>query len=520
MILAGWAVPARTAAQEVPSSAVPSAHVTYISGNSVYIDAGSDRGLQEGDVLTVIRDGEKIATLLATSLSARRAVASLFGEPVPILVGDEIRWAALDRQPAFDSALAPEAPRKPRSSHRERIVRGRVGLRFLQVDDEMNDNSGFSQPALSLRLDASGAASGHVDFSIDTRARSTYRSFASGPDERDNLTRVYRLEAGVHDKESRYVLLVGRQFSPEVASISVFDGILAGLNRKHVSTGIFTGSQPEPIDYGYDTTIREHGAYVQFHNSPEVQRRWSVTTGLVGSYESGEINREFAYFQVILYGKRVSVYATQELDYNRDWKIAAGEDEYSLTSSYVNVGYRVGGGFSLRAGHDDRRNVRLYRDLITPETEFDDGFRSGTWIGFTQRIKKRFRIGLDAKETDREDAEPASTYTLTLGANRISSKNLHLSYRGTHYANEFSQGDLHALNASMALLDWARMTLTGGLRQDTNLLDPAMDDELTWYGLAFDFNIGRQWFLQISSERTAGQFEKSSQSYLGMTYRF
>jgi hypothetical protein len=414
----------------------------------------------------------------------------------------------------------PVAIRRPRSSRRDRIVRGRVGAVFLQLKDEMAGNSGFSQPAVSMRLDANGAASGRFDFSVDTRARRTYRTTAAGPDEQDNQTRVYRLAAGVHDRQSRYELVVGRQFSPAVASISVFDGIRAGLNREHISAGIFSGSQPEPIDYGYDTTIREHGAYIQFHNAPQGRRNWSVTTGLVGSYQAGEINREFAYFQLIVNSRRASVYMTQELDYNRDWKVAAGESQYSLTSSYLNLGYRIGKGSSLRMGYDDRRNVRLYRDLITPETEFDDSFRTGTWIGFTQLIKKRFKIGLDAKQTNGELTEPATTYTLTLGANRIASKNLNLNYRGTRYENGFSEGNLHALNASLTLTTWARLMLTGGLRQDTNLLDPTLDDELIWYGVETDFNIGRQWFLQLSIERTEGEFEQSSQSYLGATYRF
>jgi hypothetical protein len=393
-------------------------------------------------------------------------------------------------------------------------------VRFLRVTDGMIAGTGFSQPALSLRVDANGAAGGLLDLAVDTRARKTFRSTATGPGEQDNQTRVYRLMGAIHDKQSRHVLSVGRQFSSAVSSISVFDGVLAGLDREHVSFGVFSGSQPEPVNYGYDRTIREHGTYLQFHNRPGAERRWSVTTGLVGSYQEGEINREFAYFQLLANGRRGSIYLTQELDYNRDWKIVAGENPYSLTSSYVNIGYRIGNGFSLRAGHDDRRNVRLYRDLITPETEFDDSFRTGTWIGFTQRVKKRFRFGLDAKQTDGENTEPSDTYTLTLGASRITSKNLSLSYRGTRYENEFSEGNLHSLNVSMSIARWARMAVTGGLREDLDLIDPLLDDEVFWYGLEFDFNIGRQWFLQVSSERTDGGFEETSQSYLGMTFRF
>jgi len=610
LMLIGWLVVIPTAAEEILPPPAVTAHVTYVSGDSIYVDAGTDRGLELGEVLDVIRDGETVAKLLVQTLSAKRAVAYLVGDPAEILVGDEIRWAALEEdlpavsnQPGvepirishFDessvyldagknrglhggerlrvvrdgafiaiiqvtdvtkgnatatvidnpgllepgdfirtptaadvdlvSSLEPLTPeprkiKKPRPSRRDRIVRGRVGVRYLQVKDEMVADSGFSQPALSLRVDVNGAGGGRLDLAVDTRVRRTYRPTTVGPTTQDNQTRVYRLTAAIHDHRSRHVLVAGRQFSSAASNISVFDGVLAALNRKHLSVGVFSGTQPEPIDYGYDNTIREHGAYLQFHNQPEAKRRWSVTSGLIGSYQAGQINREFAYFQLLANGRRGSIYLTQELDYNRDWKLVAGEDPYSLTSSYINIGYRIGKGFSLRVGHDDRRNVRLYRDLITPETEFDDSFRTGTWIGFTQRIRKRYSFGLDSKRTDGENTEPADTYTLTLGAGRITSKNLSLRYRGTHYENEFAAGNLHALNVSMSLAHWVQMALYGGLRDDTNLLDPLLDNEVLWYGLGLDFNVGRQWFIQVSSERTDGRFQMTSQSYLGMTFRF
>lgn len=602
LVLIGWMVPALAADEEQSTSSELPAHVTYISGGSIYVDAGLDRGLQVGDVLEVVRDGDTVATLQVHALSTKRSVASFMGAPVEIFVGDGIRGETLKGSPGLAPAsairishldersvyldsgknrglrngerlrvvrdgvfvaviqltdvtekgaaataignlsllepgdmtadptqadldlagpdLLREKNRRSRASRRDRIVRGRVGVRYLQVKDDMAAGAGFSQPALLLRFDVNGAAGNRVDIAIDTRARSTYKTTATGVSDQDHQTRVYRLAAAIHDKSSRYVLTVGRQFSSAASNVSVFDGALFAVNRKHVSVGLFSGTQPGPIDYAYDTTIREHGGYFQIHNRPEALRRWSVTTGLIGSYQLGQINREFAYFQLLANGRRGSIYLAQELDYNRDWKLVAGEDPYSLTSSYVNIGYRIGKGFSLRLGHDDRRNIRLYRDLITPETDFDDSFRTGTWVGFTQRVKKRFRFGIDAKQTDGENTSQSNTYTLILGANRITSRNLSLNYRGTRYENELTEGNLHALNINMSMVRWARLTLHGGVREDANLLDPTLDDTVKWYGLALDFNVGRQWFMQVASERTDGRFSTSGQSYLSATYRF
>ena len=45
-------------------------------------------------------------------------------------------------------------------------------------------------------------------------------------------------------------------------------------------------------------------------------------------------------------------------------------------------------------------------------------------------------------------------------------KNLSLAYRGTRYQNEFTEGNLHSLNISMAMVRWARLVLTGGVRDE------------------------------------------------------
>ena len=45
---------------------------------------------------------------------------------------------------------------------------------------------------------------------------------------------------------------------------------------------------------------------------------------------------------------------------------------------------------SLNAGWDSRRNVRLYRDLVSPATDFDDTYRQGYWGGVEWRPKGKW----------------------------------------------------------------------------------------------------------------------------------
>jgi hypothetical protein len=569
-------------AEEAPSSPPVAglAKVTYVSGSSIYIDAGRERGLEKDQTLDLLRDGRVAMRLRIKDLSTTRSVCKLVdGDELP-KVGDVVRIPGTDAAADSDSnpGLPPTSseaesidtagmPGPARVSHVDqdrviiesgenqglrggdklRVVRGnsmvatlevtgpgdviptppvvkstingRVGIRYLMVQDRAIGGDHFSQPALDVRLDGNNLANGHFDVAVDIRSRRTYRTDAAVGTDTESQTRVYRLAASIHDLRGRFRLIAGRQFSPSLASVSTFDGVLASFNGAHVSTGLFAGTQPDPATFGRSDEVEEYGAFLQVHNRPGSQTQWSITTGGIGSYQNGIVNREYAYLQALLTSQRVSLYATQEIDYNRDWKVLAGEDQISPTSSYLHFGVRPTRSLNLRVGYDNRRNIRLYRDLITPETEFDDTFRRGFWGGFTQRIAKRFRVGLNVKRSTSETAGDADTYTMVFGATGLA-RRFNFFYRGSRYTNETTEGSLQSLTTDVSITRQLRMTMIGGLRQDTLIETPDMQTELVWYGIGCDVSLGRHWFLQLSGERTDGEQEKNDQVYLSTTYRF
>jgi len=543
------AVPLETAATPAaPGQAAPASvtvggkrytTISHIDKGTVFVASGQDAGLLGGDQLDVIREGRAVARLEVTDLGADLSGCYLVDGKTRVQAGDLVRMPAritsVDprRQRAGLELGALAAPTKPR---RRQLVHGRVGVRHLMVRDHTETGGDLSQPALDLRIDGRNLAGRHMDIAVDVRSRRTYRPVVDENNEITDQTRVYRMAMSFHDRQSRFRFTLGRQFSPSIATVSTFDGGLFEYNGDRWSTGVFAGTQPAIEDFGYSDDIREYGTFVQVHNRWNSPRPWSLTFGLIGSYFLGEVNREFAYLQALYSGPRLTFYATGELDYARGWKIAEGEDEFSLTSSYAHLSYRIGGGFTMRAGYDNRRNIRLYRDYITPEVEFDDTLRRGAWVGFTQRIKKWGRIGIDAKNSKTELAGDAQTYTLLMGVHGLTRTNFALGYRGTAYFNDTLDGRLHSLNTSVSATRNIRVILNGGLRQDTFAavpfpdgqvdpstappIDPAAETQLVWYGVELDFNIGKHWFLMVSGERTQSDTEEYDQSFLAVTYRF
>ncbi|HEU4401238.1 MAG TPA: hypothetical protein VFT43_03965, partial [Candidatus Polarisedimenticolia bacterium] len=530
------APPAPAGATE--SAAAPATtRVTYLTGTSVYVEAGREEGLREGDEAQVVRDGQTIATLRVVFLSAHRASCSVVRGTGTVVIGDLVRFvphgpAEAPRSGIFETPAQPGSPPGgPAIGDTSRGasspgglwgtgLRGRVGLRYLQVKDREVASAGFSQPALDLRLDGYGLDGGPLDLAVDVRARRTSRTLASGADSNDSQSRVYRLAVSYH-LDDRQAITVGRQFAPAVAALSIFDGVLYDLEGSRWGAGLFTGAQPDAVDLGLSGDIREHGGFVQFRSAPGGAQRWNLTTGIIGSYTQGTVNREFFYLQGQYSNNRLSSFLTQEVDVNRGWKTSeAGESSISPTSTFASLHLRASDRLTFHAGYDNRRNVRLVRDRVTPATAFDDSHRQGGWAGASLRFGGHLETDVDLRTSGGGPSGIASGYSVGLGVDRIGDHNLAVWGRSTRYDNDRSEGWLDSVSAGLDLGPRARLELSLGTLEETNLTDSSLDRSTTWTGLDLDLLLARRWFLLLSTETNRGDQESNDQAYASLTYRF
>jgi hypothetical protein len=511
------------AAEEGPPAAT--ARVTYIAGSSVYLDKGREEGIAVGDRLEVVRAGVPVARLEVRDVSSHRAACAVLEGSEAVRVGDEVRYAPHPVEGAQIGPPPPEAPKRATASAeggrgRRGRIRGRVGIRYLWVKDRGEAGGSFSQPSLDLKLDGSGLAGGPVELAVDVRARRTSRSFSDGTTETDGRSRVYRGSLSWNAARSGLRISLGRQLSPSLATLSIFDGISVEIGRPGWSLGSLTGTQPDPVSFGISSRIREHGVYVRWHSRPEQRRSWSWTTGLIGSYTQGEINREFLYLQGQFVGRALSAYLAQEVDYNRGWKAEVGESTLSSTSTFATVRLRAGRNVDLLAGFDNRRQVRLFRDRTTPETDFDDTFRRGAWIGATGRFAGHYEVGADARSSGGGAAGGADSQSLRFAASDLGPWRLRVTSRSTRYANDVLSGWLQSVGIGIAPGSRFGLELSGGVRLEDRSFDPDGERRLTWLAADADIGIGRHFYLLLSAERDRGTLEGSDQYYASLTYRF
>lgn len=525
------AVPPPAAAPgPVPSgdSAIAWAHVTYISGPTVYVDAGTRAGLKQGAHLTVVRDTTFVAELAVQYISSASAACTVVrASALTVATGDSARFTPVALPPAAATPTATLAAR-PDEAFRQPAnrLRGRLGVRYLMLDPGTGPAGVVTQPALDLRLDGTHLGNSPVGVAVDVRAQ---RSIVQPPDSLHpaptyplNVTRIYKAALQWNPVGSSATVTIGRQFSATSSSVGLFDGVALDFAHPHWTAGAFGGLQPSWYDFGFSDSTREYGAYVQWHNVSMRLPIWSFTLGGVGAYTMGQIDREFTYATAMVAASRFTAYVTQELDINRGWKAAQEHAAATPTSTFATFQFSITDALSLDGGVDNRRNVLLYRDYVNPEAVFDNSFRQGEWGGATLNLRGRFRVSGEARTTSGGPAGTAQSYTGSMSLMRLTAIDLGIHLRDTHYTGQLSSGDLQSLAVEANPLNLVHLEGTGGIRTSrATLLGMGLgSSRTTWSSIDADWGVGRNVYLMLSIYREMGGVFNNAQNFMSISYRF
>ena len=521
-------LPAQRPAAVADADSVRMAAVTYRSGPYVYVAAGRSDGVREGMTMQVVRAGSIIATLRAVFLSSKSSSCEVVTSTELPAPGDSVRYRPSIGEAMVagtDSSTARSRVRSPASW--QRPIRGHIGLRYFRIDRPNGGPSATPQPSADIHIEATDLGGSPVGFVLDGRSRRVVgaNSATGTPTERILL---YEGSISLAHRGSGTRVSIGRQYSTALSAVSLFDGVAVEMARPVWGFGLFGGVQPEPTRMGFSTTVREAGGYVQLHNRPATGYPWSFTAGAVESHELGELNREFAFVQFSASSRKVTVYALQEVDFNRGWKREVGEPAVSPTSSFATIQIRPADWLSLNGGVDNRRNVRLYRDYVSPETEFDDAFRRGAWGGVSL-AGFRLRASADARVSRGGSAGPADYYTGSFGVDPVTPLRLEARWRSTRFQTDRTLGWLHSWSASTAPKGIVRVEVNGGRRAHEPVAQPGAPTSFApttvladsrWIGFSLDVSVGRSWYVLFSGTRDGAGADAVNQIFGSLVFRF
>ena len=526
------AQPSPTAPKSVADLATK---ISYITGGTVYLESGREDGLMEGDTLSVRHGDDEIGRLKVTFLSSHRAACDTLKVMSELHVGDAIKFVAHDhvrfaqqqaqqqqqQKIALITAPSPTVPMARQPKREVSPVHGRVGARFLSVQDHgASGNGGFTQPALDVLMNGSNMSGVPIDLSLDARTRRTVTTIAGGGITSDASTRIYRASLSLHDRPGKFRMTIGRQTSPTLASVSIFDGVLAEYGGQRYGAGLFSGTQPDPVQDNISSSIFEHGAYVEMHQRPMAMRHWSVALGGVTSTQDGQINRDFLFTQAYYQTPNFSASINQEVDVNRGWKLAVGEQRLTPTSTFAMMRIQVAKPLSFNLGYDDRRNVRLYRDYITPATQFDDLYRSGGWIGGSLEGGPHLRFDGDFRKRGGSPLDQSTAWSSGAQFMRMGIWNLAFRGRYSQYNSSTLLSRLTSFGASVDPVGSVHVEGSGGTRSSINNGFTSATENVVWMSGDLDLTLARRWYLNANIEHDRGTVSNITQEYVGLSWRF
>lgn len=511
---------ARPAWSQQATASVRWATITYLTTETAYIDAGRAEGVRSETLIEVVRGSATIAQLRVTFLATHQAACAVGSPATALAVGDSVRFV-----PVAATADSTERASVERASPRPAFraggaIRGRVGLYYLTINQQNGSGGNFSQPSGDLRLVGADVGRSGLGLDVDVRSRRLTQVRADGLGSASwAQTRVYQAALSWQTAGSPYRFSAGRLFAPGIVPVGLLDGVSAGRGGAGWGSAVFVGKQPEPVNLGYSSQITTLGAYLERHSTPDMLTRWSLLGGVSGSYLAAGTNREFLYLQGDYGTRRFQAYAAQEIDYYRPWRRVGGEGALSPTSTFLTMRVQLTDAIALNSGFDSRRNVRLYQDVINPEVVFDDAFRRGGWVGMSATAGRVY-VGLDGRSSGGGPTGRASSYTLTLGADRLTPWGLTLRTRSTRYTTVARSGWLQALSLGAQPLGRADVAVTGGWRAERDSALTPATSTVRWVSIDCDITVARQWSLVMSAYRERGGIGAHDLLYAGMTLRF
>lgn len=505
--------------------------VTYVAGSSIYVEVGLQNGLRVGDTLQVMRGAKLVGRLRAAYVSSKRAACDTLWTGALLLTGDEVRFNArpVELAARADSvrtagmradstriaARMPAPAPNARSINRQRL-RGRAGARWLSVSTE--GGGSFQQPSLDLRFDGHNVADGHMDMAFDMRNRRTTRNFSGGTAQTESQGRVYRASMTMRSRDANRKFTVGRQSSPLLASINLFDGGLLEIGNARRSAGLFSGTQPDPEKYSFSGKVLQMGGYMEWHQAPLSVQRWSYAMGVVSSQENGAPNRDFLFAQSWWFTKRFNASVTQEVDFNRGWKRALGEPALSATSTFGSLRVPVTEWFSANTGYDNRRNVRLYRDRLTPETQFDDAYRQGAWLGGQLEFAKRVRLTSETRSNAGSDK--SHSWSSSAELSRFAPGHATMRARVSKYFGRTVESTLWSSSLGLDPMAQSHFEIAAGTRKTQDGFSNTTDTE-RWESVDMDITLGRSWYVNGGFEQDHGGLAGTTrQLQAGVSWRF
>jgi hypothetical protein len=544
------------AVAQTQSSVRTSFQVTYVAGDSVYLDAGTNVGLAEGMTLTVnmtraeaaatkFSDNPdasyQVATLVIEAVADTSAVCKVQGSTRPLAKGDVANLSPEDAQklvakntlgntrryPAvvsfsegdpMDEDVRETIPR-PQSPEVNRAV-GRIGLDYMGTSSAGPAGIQSSNLGMVVRADITRIAGTHWNLSGYWRGRLQSNSSSSQPTVQDLLNRTYHMSLMYVNPDSKWVAGVGRMYLPYAPSLETIDGGFVGRKVSSIATaGVFAGSTPDPTSWTYDPNRRLAGSFLAFQGGAYERVHYTSTVGFGLSMLHFAIDRPFVFAEnSVSLRQDFSVYHSFQVD-KPTGDPTQPTVNWGVSRSFLTVHYQPIHRIGFDLNHNYFRDVPTYDPQLVGTGLLDkylfQGFSGGVRVEGPYRTTYYVNVGSSSSSTDTKSSLN-QMYGVTLG--QVWRTKIRVDARYSKFDSAFAKGNYRSLSLSRTFGDNFRWELLAG---NQTFVSPLTTDNGTrFFGSNIDFSVGSRYFFQGGINVERGALQDYNQWFMTIGYRF
>lgn len=374
--------------------------ISFITSQNVYVKFSSTQNVNDGDTLFIVNGYDKIPVLVVSNhssvscvckpisnenLSVSQPITAFLKTPASIQEANITQT----KNEIFQSPLIDSIKTEPiKSVERTQNISGRISISSYSNISTSND---FSQ---RMRYNFSLDAKNINGSKLSTE---TYISFVHNAEKWNDIKsnifnglKIYSLAANYEFNKNSNIW-IGRKINPHLSNAGAIDGLQYENKIKSFTSGVFVGTRPDYLSYGFNKKMLQYGAYLG-HEFVSGSRTMQNSIAFVEQRNSGNVDRRFAYFQhsnsllskiyffcsfeVDLFNKKLSI---QDSSMVRDRKL-------NFSNSYFSMRYKISNKVSISASYSSRQNIIYYE---TYKNILEQLLETATMKGYALQVNYR-----------------------------------------------------------------------------------------------------------------------------------
>jgi len=527
--------------------------VKYVAEGVVYLDGGSNDGLNEGMKLVVKEidpsvkpttgkkeDVQPIANLTVASVAQASAVSEIHDATQPVKVGD---WAYLSSEDTqalvaqrsmsatrkypvvvafsegdtLDDEARVEVPRPPLPEINR--ARGSIGFDYSGVASHDSGGGLSSNVGMMIRTDITRIGGTYWNLQGFWRGRINKQSYTNQATLQDLINRTYTIGLTYDNPHSNWVAGFGRLYLPWAPSLDSIDGGYVARRVTHgVTAGIFAGSSPDPTSWSYNPDLRLAGAFVNFEGGSFDNFRYSSTSGMGLNMIKWKIDRPFVFFENGFFYKRyLSIYHSLQADSpSGNSQVAA--PGAGIGRSFLTIRIQPVDRVEFNINHTYFRDIPTYDAQLIGTGLLDkylfQGFSGGARVQVMKDLWLYTTLGRSNRSGDAKSSWN-QLYGVTMG--RLPWVGVRADVHYTKFNSSFGNGSYEAVSFSRNFRETLRWEVLGG-RQ--SFVSPTLNDTSHFVTGNLEAGLGQHYFVQTGYTWNRGASQNYDQWIVTFGYRF